>query len=133
MNSSVKQALNEGRTVADIAAGLAYSVIRNSLHKVLKMRDYNELGPLVVVQGGTFQNPAILRAMEKITGRQVIRPVEAGLMGAWGAAIYAMEQWQKTTTLYPSATFLMFLIHGMTLLPKLSIAKAAETDVPLPA
>lgn len=95
MNSSVKQALNEGRTVADIAAGLAYSVIRNSLHKVLKMRDYNELGPLVVVQGGTFQNPAILRAMEKITGRQVIRPVEAGLMGAWGAAIYAMEQWQK--------------------------------------
>lgn len=99
MNSSVKQALNEGRSVADIAAGLAYSVIRNSLHKVLKMRDYNDLGPLIVVQGGTFQNPAVLRALEKITDRQVIRPVEAGLMGAWGAAIYAMEQWQQKKNL----------------------------------
>lgn len=98
MNSSVKQALNEGRSVADIAAGLAYSVIRNSLHKVLKMRDYNDLGPVVVVQGGTFQSPAVLRALEKITGRYVVRPVEAGLMGAWGSAIYAMEQWQKNCT-----------------------------------
>ncbi|WP_286978282.1 acyl-CoA dehydratase activase-related protein [Aminobacterium sp. UBA5514] len=95
MNSSVKQALNEGRDIRDIAAGLAYSVIRNSLHKVLKIRDYSELGPVIVVQGGTFQNPAILRALEVITKRRVVRPVEAGLMGAWGAAIYVAKQWQE--------------------------------------
>ena len=89
MNSSVKQAQKEGASMEDIAAGLCYSVVRNALYKVIKLRDSGELGDTVVVQGGTFLNDAVLRAFELLTEREVIRPNIAGLMGAYGAALTA--------------------------------------------
>ena len=89
MNSSVKQAQKEGASMEDIAAGLCYSVVRNALYKVIKLRDSGELGDTVVVQGGTFLNDAVLRAFELLTERQVTRPNIAGLMGAYGAALTA--------------------------------------------
>ena len=89
MNSSVKQAQKEGATMEDIAAGLCYSVVRNALYKVIKLRDSGELGDTVVVQGGTFLNDAVLRAFELLTEREVTRPNIAGLMGAYGAALTA--------------------------------------------
>ena len=89
MNSSVKQAQKEGASIEDIAAGLCYSVVRNALYKVIKLRDSGELGDTVVVQGGTFLNDAVLRAFELLTDREVTRPNIAGLMGAYGAALTA--------------------------------------------
>ncbi|MCX5821150.1 MAG: acyl-CoA dehydratase activase [Deltaproteobacteria bacterium] len=91
MNSRVKQALREGATVAEISAGLAYSVIRNSLFKVLKLKDPAALGERIVVQGGTFRNPAVLRAFELLTGREAIRPDISEMMGAYGAALTALQ------------------------------------------
>lgn len=91
MNSRVKQAQKEGATVGDISAGLAYSVIKNALFKVIKMRDFSEMGEKVIVQGGTFLNESVLRAFELITGREVIRPKQAGIMGAYGCAIIAAK------------------------------------------
>lgn len=91
MNSKVKQAQKEGATVPDIAAGLAYSVIKNALYKVLKVKDPKELGDHIVVQGGTFYNEAVLRAFEKLMGVEVIRPDVSGLMGAYGMALLASE------------------------------------------
>ena len=93
MNSRVKQAQKEGASVADIAAGLSYSVIKNALFKVIKLRKASDIGEKVVVQGGTFFNDAILRAFEKIAGVQVYRPDVAGLMGAYGSALIAYDQW----------------------------------------
>ncbi|MDR1853176.1 MAG: acyl-CoA dehydratase activase-related protein, partial [Propionibacteriaceae bacterium] len=90
MNSSVKQAQKEGATLGDISAGLSYSVVRNALYKVIKLRDAGELGSTVVVQGGTFLNDAVLRAFELLTGVEVVRPDIAGLMGAYGAALSAL-------------------------------------------
>ncbi len=89
MNSSVKQAQKEGADVGDISAGLSYSVVRNALYKVIKLKDAAQLGEKVVVQGGTFLNDAVLRAFELLTGTTVIRPDIAGLMGAFGAALTA--------------------------------------------
>ncbi len=94
MNSRVKQAQKEGASVADIAAGLSYSVIKNALFKVIKLRKASDIGEKVVVQGGTFFNDAILRAFEKIAGVQVYRPDVAGLMGAYGSALIAYDQWR---------------------------------------
>ena len=91
MNSKVKQAQKEGATVPDIAAGLAYSVIKNALYKVLKVKDPKDLGDHIVVQGGTFYNEAVLRAFEKLMGVEVIRPDVSGLMGAYGMALLASE------------------------------------------
>ena len=91
MNSKVKQAQKEGATVSDLSAGLAYSVIKNALYKVIKVRNEKDLGESIVVQGGTFYNDAVLRAMELILERKVIRPEIAGLMGAYGAALYSKE------------------------------------------
>ena len=93
MNSRVKQAQKEGATVADISAGLSYSVIKNALFKVIKLRKASDIGKKVVVQGGTFNNDAVLRAFEKIAGVNVFRPDVAGLMGAYGAALIARSQW----------------------------------------
>ena len=93
MNSKVKQAQKEGASVADISAGLAYSVIKNALYKVIKIADPKDLGSHIVVQGGTFYNDAILRSFEKITGVSVIRPDIAGIMGAFGAALIARERY----------------------------------------
>lgn len=95
MNSKVKQAQKEGATVGDIAAGLSYSVIKNALQKVIKMRDPSEMGERIVVQGGTFYGDAILRSFEKISGREVVRPDIAGLMGALGAALVAKEEYKE--------------------------------------
>ena len=92
MNSRVKQAQKEGATVGDIAAGLSYSVIKNALFKVIKMRDPEEIGKYVVVQGGTFMSDATLRAFEKLTGREAIRPDIAGCMGCYGAALLARDR-----------------------------------------
>ncbi|MCQ2583258.1 MAG: 2-hydroxyacyl-CoA dehydratase [Treponema sp.] len=94
MNSRVKQAQKEGASVGDIAAGLSYSVIKNALFKVIKLRKASDIGEKVVVQGGTFFNDAILRAFEKIAGVQVYRPDVAGLMGAYGSALIAYDQWR---------------------------------------
>ena len=89
MNSSVKQAQKEGADVRDISAGLSYSVVRNALYKVIKLKEPSDLGERVVVQGGTFLNDSVLRAFELLTGREVVRPDIAGLMGAYGAALTA--------------------------------------------
>ncbi len=95
MNSKVKQAQKEGASLADLSAGLSYSVIKNALHKVIKLRDEHELGDKIVVQGGTFYNDAVLRCFELITGKQAIRPDIAGLMGAYGAALIARERYHE--------------------------------------
>ena len=101
MNSKVKQAQKEGASVADISAGLAYSVIKNALFKVIKVSDASELGKRIVVQGGTFYNDAVLRSFEKIADCEAIRPDIAGIMGAFGAALIARERFdeRKTSTM----------------------------------
>ncbi len=95
MNSKVKQAQKEGASVADISAGLAYSVIKNALFKVIKVSDASELGKHIVVQGGTFYNDAVLRGFEKIANCEAIRPDIAGIMGAFGAALIARENYEE--------------------------------------
>jgi len=95
MNSKVKQAQKEGASVADISSGLAYSVIKNALFKVIKLSDASDLGKNVVVQGGTFYNDAVLRSFEKISGCQAVRPDIAGIMGAFGAALIARERYEE--------------------------------------
>ena len=101
MNSKVKQAQKEGASVADISAGLAYSVIKNALLKVIKLTDPKDLGEKVVVQGGTFYNDAVLRSFERISGCKAVRPDIAGIMGAFGAALIARNHYegQETTML----------------------------------
>ena len=95
MNSKVKQAQKEGASVADISAGLAYSVIKNALFKVIKLSDAKDLGEHIVVQGGTFYNDAVLRSFEKISGCEAVRPDIAGIMGAFGAALIARERHEE--------------------------------------
>ena len=101
MNSKVKQAQKEGASVADISAGLAYSVIKNALLKVIKLTDPKDLGKKVVVQGGTFYNDAVLRSFERISGCTAVRPDIAGIMGAFGAALIARDHYtgQESTML----------------------------------
>ncbi len=91
MNSKIKQTQKEGLPVGDIFAGLAYSVIRNAIQKVMKIRDFEVLGDKIVVQGGTFLNDAVVKAFENITGKEVIRPDIAGLMGAYGIALLSLH------------------------------------------
>ena len=104
MNSSVKQAQKEGATVEDISAGLSSSIVKNAIYKVIRARTPEELGDHIVVQGGTFLNDAVLRSFEKETGKEVVRPAIAGLMGAFGAALYAKESTRKDTLLSSLAT-----------------------------
>ncbi|MBQ6991850.1 MAG: 2-hydroxyacyl-CoA dehydratase [Clostridia bacterium] len=94
MNSKIKQAQKEGYSVGDISAGLSYSIIKNAIQKVMKIRDVETLGENIVVQGGTFYNDAVLRAFEMIVGKEVIRPDIAGLMGAYGIALIAKEKFE---------------------------------------
>ena len=94
MNSSVKQVQKEGATVADISAGLSYAVVKNALIKVIRLRNPDELGKKVIVQGGTFCNDSVLRAFEIVSGHEAVRPDIAGLMGAYGVALIAKERWQ---------------------------------------
>ncbi len=103
MNSNVKQAQKEGISVEDISAGLAYSVIKNALYKVIKLTDPGQLGRNIVVQGGTFYNHAVLRAFEKIADVQATCPDIAGIMGAFGAALIAKERYDGgLTSMLPS-------------------------------
>ena len=101
MNSNVKQAQKEGASVADISAGLAYSVIKNALFKVIKITNAADLGKHIVVQGGTFYNDAVLRSFEKISGCQAVRPDIAGIMGAFGAALIARERYHHRVSSSP--------------------------------
>ena len=99
MNSKVKQVLREGATVDDIAAGLAYSVVKNCLYRVLKLKDVSELGRHIVVQGGTMSNDAVVRALELLTGAEVIRCDIPELMGAFGCALYARRYGKREVSL----------------------------------
>ncbi len=119
MNSKVKQAQKEGASVADISAGLAYSVIKNALYKVIKVADASELGENIVVQGGTFYNNAVLRSLENILDREVIRPDIAGIMGAFGAALIARERYQEN----PAETTMLSLLDIYNLKFTTSMAK----------
>ena len=103
MNSRVKQSQKEGAEIADISAGLSYSVIKNALYKVIKLRDEKDIGEKVIVQGGTFYNEAVLRSFELISGRETVRPDISGLMGAFGCAIIAKERYleDEKSTLLP--------------------------------
>lgn len=108
MNSSVKEAQKEGASIQDISAGLSMSVVKNAIYKVIRARDADDLGKQIVVQGGTFLNNAVLRSFEKEIGRNVVRPKISGLMGAFGAALYAKDlALEKSSTLSPEqlATF----------------------------
>ena len=130
MNSKVKQAQKEGATVGDIAAGLAYSVIRNALYKVIKAPDASALGPHVVAQGGAFFNDALLRAFELLLGRTIFRPDISGLMGAYGVALLARDEYQRLCDATPAMSGFGATIekHPVTLqhpLPK------APTRLPL--
>lgn len=98
MNSRVKQALREGAGINDISAGLAYSVIKNALHKVLKLTNTDSLGDHIVVQGGTFRNPAVQKALDQLIGRPVVCPDLAELMGAYGASLTALDSYDHQTT-----------------------------------
>ena len=99
MNSSVKQAQKDGASVQDISAGLSLSVVKNAIYKVIRATSPDELGQRIVVQGGTFMNDAVLRCFEKEIGREVVRPNIAGLMGAFGAALYAKEHRPEQSTI----------------------------------
>ena len=119
MNSSVKQSQKDGATVEDISAGLSVSVVKNAIYKVIRAGSPDELGQHIVVQGGTFYNDAVLRAFERELGREVIRPAIAGLMGAYGAALYARKT--KTSTLLNAEQLKVFVhtsraatCHGCT-------------------
>ena len=106
MNSKIKQAQKEGYTVGDISSGLSYSVIKNAIQKVMKVRDVSTLGEHIVVQGGTFYNDAVLRAFEKIVGKNVVRPDIAGLMGAYGMALLSKEQYEANLDMEYMSTIL---------------------------
>jgi activator of 2-hydroxyglutaryl-CoA dehydratase/predicted nucleotide-binding protein (sugar kinase/HSP70/actin superfamily) len=99
MNSRIKQAHRENASIGEIAAGLGYSVVKNSLHKVLKLRDLSELGDHIVAQGGTFRNPAVLRALELLTGRSITTSNWPEMMGAYGAALLAKDAYDENPSL----------------------------------
>ncbi len=98
MNSKVKQVQKEGADIGAISSGLSYSVIKNALYKVIKIKKPEDLGEKIIVQGGTFYNESVLRAFEKVTGKEVTRPDIAGLMGAFGAALIAKDKYNKNET-----------------------------------
>ena len=117
MNSKVKQAQKEGASVSDISSGLAYSVIKNALFKVIKLSDAKDLGTHIVVQGGTFYNDAVLRSFEKISGCEAVRPDIAGIMGAFGAALIARERHEEG---YVTSTLSIEEINALTFDTKLT-------------
>ena len=108
MNSSVKQAQKEGASVEDISAGLSASIVKNAIYKVIRAKTPDELGENILVQGGTFLNDAVLRCFELETGKQVVRPGIAGLMGAFGAALYAKENIRGESTVLTEAELKYF-------------------------
>ena len=106
MNSKIKQAQKEGFSVGDISSGLSYSIIKNAIQKVMKIRDVKTLGKNIVVQGGTFYNDAVLRSFELIVGKNVVRPDISGLMGAYGIALLAQEQYNSNLDMEYKSTIL---------------------------
>jgi predicted CoA-substrate-specific enzyme activase len=125
MNSKVKQALREGATVGDLSAGLAYSVIKNCLYKVLHLQSVEELGDHIVVQGGTFKNDAVSRSLELLTDQEITSSNMPELMGAYGAALHAFQYFQdhpeyqsgfdlETTITQPKPKIKLFTCHGCT-------------------
>ncbi len=115
MNSRVKQAQKEGADVSDIAAGLAYSVIRNALYKVIKLKSPEDMGRKIIVQGGTFYNDSVLRCFERVSERKVIRPSIAGLMGAFGASLLAAEHYREKASSTSSIISRETLEKGFTM------------------
>lgn len=99
MNSKVKQVMREGASVADISAGLSYSVVKNCLYKVLKLRGNDDLGKNIVVQGGTMRNDSVVRAFELLTGHSVARSDMPELMGAYGCALHAINEARNANAL----------------------------------
>ncbi|MFV1961710.1 MAG: acyl-CoA dehydratase activase [Acidimicrobiia bacterium] len=114
MNSKVKQSLREGASVADISAGLAYSIIKNVLHKVLKITNYDTLGNHIVVQGGTFRNPSIHKALENLIGKPVVCPNESELMGAYGAALIGRDEYLRAERADTDTARCVFDFDGAT-------------------
>ena len=114
MNSSVKQAQKDGATIENISAGLSISVVKNALYKVIRAASARQLGEHIVVQGGTFLNNAVLRAFEQEIGHDVVRPEMAGIMGAYGAALYAMENSSGESTIV-NAKELSEFTHEITM------------------
>ncbi len=108
MNSSVKQAQKEGASIEDISAGLSMSIVKNAIYKVIRAKTPDELGEHILVQGGTFLNDAVLRSFEKETGKNVVRPGIAGLMGAFGAALYAKENVKGASSIISESELLNF-------------------------
>ena len=127
MNSSVKQAQKEAATPGEISAGLSYSVVRNALYKVIKLRDADQLGDHVSVQGGTFLNDAVLRAFELLTGREVVRPDVAGLMGCLGAALTARETYDGV----PSTLMTLAELSRFSLTTETSVCKLCQNHCKL--
>ncbi|MDD3413889.1 MAG: acyl-CoA dehydratase activase-related protein [Lachnospiraceae bacterium] len=125
MNSKVKQAQKEGASVADNSAGLAYSVIKNALFKVIKVSDASELGEKIVVQGGTFYNSAVLRSFEKIAGCEAVRPDIAGIMGAFGAALIARE---RHTNSYKSNMLTIEKINALDFVTSMAKCKGCTNN-----
>ena len=117
MNSRVKQAQKEGVSVGDISAGLSYSVIKNALYKVIKIKGPEDLGDKMIVQGGTFLNDTIVRSLELITGKEIIRPDISGIMGAFGAAFLAKKAWKEgiSTSLIDADSINKFSIETRTI------------------
>jgi len=133
MNSKVKQAQKEGAHVSDISAGLAYSVIKNALFKVIKVSDASELGKKIVVQGGTFYNDAVLRSFEKIAGCEAIRPDIAGIMGAFGAALIAKERFHEKeesgcTTCSPTTMLSIDKINKLSFTTRMAKCKGCTNN-----
>lgn len=114
MNSSVKQAQKDGATIEDISAGLSLSVVKNALYKVIRVSDPGKLGTKIVVQGGTFLNDAVLRAFEQEMGVEVVRPTISGLMGAYGAALYAQANYKEGKSTLITAQQLKSFVHEIT-------------------
>ncbi|MEE0059387.1 MAG: acyl-CoA dehydratase activase-related protein, partial [Acutalibacteraceae bacterium] len=116
MNSSVKQAQKDGATIEDISAGLSLSVVKNALYKVIRVSDPKKLGTKIVVQGGTFLNNAVLRAFEQEMGVQVVRPAISGLMGAYGAALYAQSKYKDGRSTLITAEQLKEFVHEISVI-----------------
>ncbi len=125
MNSKVKQSLREGASIGDISAGLGYSVIKNCLNKVLKLKDFSELGDHIMVQGGTFRNKAVIRALELEIGKPVMITDYPELMGAYGAAIFAKHEAEKGST---NAVKLADLSKPKNLNEKVLLCKGCENQ-----
>ena len=127
MNSSVKQAQKEAATPGEISAGLSYSVVRNALYKVIKLRDASQLGERISVQGGTFLNDAVLRAFELLTGREVVRPDIAGLMGCFGAALTAHQNYDGV----PGALMTLAELSRFSLTTETAVCKLCQNHCKL--